>query len=81
MEPRTSNIEGEEAFREAGREIGVNVEFYGHSASNVSTLEGVALMPRSGAELAVDFQPGIAGAMIAGGFLLCMVAVLTRRRH
>jgi hypothetical protein len=81
MEPRTTNIEGEQALREGGREIGVNVEFYGHSNRPAATLEGVALLPSSGAALAQDFQPGIAGALIAGGFTLCMLVHLTRHRR
>jgi hypothetical protein len=38
-------------------------------------------MPRSGAALAEEFEPGIAGALIAGGFTLCMLAVIMHRRR
>lgn len=80
MEPRTSNPEGEAALVQGGQEIGVQVSYYGNSPQ-ASSLQGTALMPKSGAELVSEFQPGIAGALIAGGFVLCMVAVLTKRRH
>lgn len=80
MVPRTSNQEGENALVQGGKEIGVQVSYYGNTPQS-SSLQGVALMPKSGAELVTDFQPGIAGALIAGGFVLCMVAMLTKRRH
>lgn len=79
MTPQTSNPEGEAALVEAGQELGVHVSYYG--SAQPSSLQGTALLPKSGAALINDFQPGIAGALIAGGFVLCMVAVLTKRRH
>jgi hypothetical protein len=79
MTPRTTNQEGEAALVEAGHEMGVQVGFA--SGSTSTTLQGTALLPKSGGELVSEFQPGIAGAVFAAGFLLCMVATLTRRHH
>lgn len=79
MTPRTTNQEGEAALVEAGREVGVQVGFA--SGSTTSTLQGTALLPTSGGALADDFQPGIAGALFAAGFVLCIMASLARRRH
>jgi hypothetical protein len=63
----------------AGEDVGIQVGF--SMAERPSTLQGVALMPRSGAALAEEFEPGIAGALIAGGFTLCMLAVIMHRRR
>ena len=82
MEPRTTNQEGEDALVRAGEEVGVQVSFGVDSPA--PTLEGVALMPTSGAELASAFEPGLAGAWVAGGFMLVMLVmllVLTKRRR
>lgn len=81
MEPRTTNQAGEDALVRAGEEVGVQVAFYGHSSQPATSLEGVALMPTSGANMAHSFEPGLAGALMAGGFTLVMLAVLLKRRH
>jgi len=79
MEPRTTNVEGEASFVQAGNEVGVHVGF--QSPERPSVFQGTALMPKSGGELVQEFQPGIAGALIAAGFTLCMVAAIMRRRR
>lgn len=79
MEPRTTSVEGEASLVQAGNEVGVQVGF--HASEKPSTYQATALMPRSGGELVQDFQPGIAGALIAGGFTLCMVAAIMRHRR
>ena len=79
MEPRTTSVEGETSLKHAGEEVGVQVGFT--AAQRPSTYQGIALMPRSGAELVADFQPGIVGALMAGGFTLCMLAAKMKHRR
>lgn len=78
MEPRTTNVEGEDALKEAGREVGVNVGFSsGHSAS---TLDEVILIPTTGAELNNAMVGSVGGGLVAVGFLLVVFSALRRRR-
>lgn len=79
MEPRTTSVEGEASLVQAGNDVGVQVGF--HASERPSTFQGTALMPRSGGEFVEGFQPGIAGALIAAGFTLCMVAAILRHRR
>lgn len=79
MEPRTTNHEGEVALVQAGQDVGVKVGF--GVPEKTSSLQGVALMPKSGGELVQEFEPGIAGALVAGGFVLCMVSAILRRKR
>ena len=77
MEPRTSNVEGEKSFVDAGHEVGVEVAYNTPHRAETTV---PAVLPVTGVDLSA-YNGGLAGALIAGGFALCIMAAVIRRRR
>jgi hypothetical protein len=80
MEPKTTGP-GEKQLAQEASEVGRTFGTSETSGASHARNQTIALMPRSGAELVADFQPGIAGALISAGFTLCMLAAIIKRKR
>lgn len=78
MEPKTTGV-GQDNLEASAKDIGLTAgSTSGVSHARYST-QARALMPQTGAEIA--YAPGLAGALMAGGFVLCIFAAAIRRKR
>jgi hypothetical protein len=78
MEPRTTNIEGENNLTAAGNEIGIDVSMGSGQTGGRAVFTQVALYPTTGAEIQQAAAPVGLGLVAAG--VVCVLLATVRRR-